>query len=248
MIKYTILIWIAVMSFTVGAQYNSEGDNISRFRPGAFWFYSGFRPAQPDKPQKYDRLIVDLTYNDWLGDQGPFENHWASTGVNTNLMFDIPMTKKNDKASFGIGISHEYTNVRHNNKFLINDSLNVTQYVLKDTSDLFFKSALAGNSFSIPIEFRFRSNGWRHFKFHIGGKIGYQANLYSRQVTKQNGRREVTRQYNFPDQSNLIYSAHIRIGIRNWALFASYSFNPIFKESESVQLNRLQMGLSISLF
>ena len=232
----------------MNAQYDSEGENVTRFRPGMFWFYSGFRPAQSEKPRKYDRLIMDLTYNDWIGDRDLFKNHWASIGLNTNLIFDIPLTKKNDKVSLGIGVAHQYTTIRHDNKFVIDDIAGTTQFAEKDTNDLFFKSTLSGNSFSIPIELRFRTGGWKHFKFHIGGKIGYQANLYSRYVAKINGRREVTKQYGFPDESKLIYSAHIRFGMRNWALYASYNFNPIFSDSQSTKLNMLQMGLSISLF
>jgi hypothetical protein len=107
---------------------------------------------------------------------------------------------------------------------------------------------LNGNSFSIPIEFRFRTGGWRHFKFHIGGKIGYQANLLSKYVANVGGHREVWKRYSFPDAARLIYSAHIRIGMRNWALFASYNFNPIFENSNSTRLNMIQAGLSLSLF
>ena len=246
--KYIAIIWIFCIGFTANAQFDGKGENVSRFRPGLLWFYSGFRPAEPDMPVKYDRLIMDITYNDWIGDRQPFKNHWASIGLNSNLMFDIPLTKGTSIVSLGVGISHQYTNIRHNSHLWVDDVGKTTTFAIKDSSDVFKKGLLAGNSFSIPIELRFRSKGWKHFKFHIGGKIGYQANLLSKYVSNVNGHREVAKSYSFPDECKLIYSAHMRIGFRTWALFASYNFNPIFTNVKSTQLNLLQMGLSISLF
>jgi len=54
--------------------------------------------------------------------------------------------------------------------------------------------------------------------------------------------------YSLPDINKLIYSAHVRIGIRNWSLYGSYNLNSFFKNSSSAQLNLLQFGLSVSLF
>lgn len=241
-------LFVFCCSFGVIGQDSSKDDLKSRFRPGAFWFYSGIRPASSEKPRKYDRLIFDLTYNDWIGDKGPFENHWASIGLNTNLIFDIPMTKGENVASFGIGVSHEYSSIRHDQKFYFNDAPAATELLAKDSLSSFLKSSMNTNSFSVPIEFRFRSKGWKHFKFIIGGKIGYQVSANSKYVTKTDGHRIVTKIKGFPDDSKLLYSAHVRFGLRNWALYAAYYFNPLFTNSASTKLNRIQMGLSISLF
>lgn len=246
----TFIICIIVVGFSkiANGQTNNEADLKSRFRPGAFWFYSGIRPSSTDKPRKYDRLIFDVTYNDWIGDRGPFQNHWGSIGLNTNFIFDIPMTKGENVASFGVGLSHEYTSIRHDQKFYYNDAPSSTVLTEKDSSDAFFKSTLNSNSFSIPIEFRFRSKGWKHFKFIIGGKIGYQVNMNSKYISKIDGHRTVNKIHGFPDEGKLLYSAHLRFGLRNWALYAAYYFNPLFTNTASTKLNRIQMGLSISLF
>lgn len=248
MIKNSLLLLLCLISFSLAAQYDSKGENeTSRFRPGAMWFYTGIRPAKVEKVRKYDRLIFDLTYNDWMGDEQPFQNNWSSIGLNTSLMFDIPLTKGNT-VSLGIGVSHQYVNIRHDNKFIFNDSLNTSVYAPMDATQPITKSVLSGNSFSIPIEIRFRNESWRHFKVHIGGKFGYQANLFQKQVSKWNGNKTVTKNFGIPDKNDWIYSAHIRIGLRNWALFASYNFNTIFSNKNSTQLNLVQMGLSVSLF
>ncbi|HIP32604.1 MAG TPA: hypothetical protein EYG86_07580 [Crocinitomicaceae bacterium] len=243
-----ILFGLCLMTFSLNAQYDGQGeDEISRFRPGFMWFYTGVRPAKTEKTRKYDRLIFDLTYNDWTGDNNPFENRGPSIGLNTNLIFDIPLTKGNT-VSIGIGVAHQYINIRHDNKFLVDDFAKTTVYSPKDSFDVFRKSTLSGNNFSIPIELRFHKESWKHFKIHLGGKIGYQANLLSKQVSNINGHRVLNKRFGFPDENKLTYSAHVRLGFRNFALFGSYNFNTLFSNKSSTQLNLLQMGLSISLY
>lgn len=242
-----LIILICFVSWSASAQYDSKGDRQSKFRPGFMWFNTGWRPAAPEKVRKYDRLIFDVTYNDWIGDRDLFQNHWASIGMNTNLMFDIPLTKGN-KVALGIGVAHQMTKIRHNNHLIGDEVIGSTEFLAKDSSDSFDKSIFGTNSFSIPLELRFRNEGWKHFKFHIGGKIGYQVNAYSKYVGEVDGRKTISKQIGFPDENNLNYSAHLRLGLRNWALYGSYNFNTLFSNSNSIQLNALQFGLSISLF
>lgn len=241
-----LLIGCLLIASVANAQYDSKGETPSMFRPGFMWYFTGVRPAKVERVRKYDRLIFDLTYNDWVGDQEPFNNHWASIGFNTNFMFDVPLTKGNTVA-LGIGVSHQLTRVRHDNLFTKSSNPESTNLVPK-TTQTFDKNILVGNAFSLPLELRFRKESWSHFKFHIGGKIGYQANMYSKTIFGSGNNRDVVKDYGFPDLNPLIYSAHVRLGLRNWALYASYNFNTIFAESASTQLNQLQFGLSISLY
>ena len=248
MTRVGLLIVMCFIGLSSFSQYDGQGvDEVSRFRPGAMWFFTGLRPAKQEKQSKYDRLIFDVTYNDWIGDEDLFQNSWASIGLNTNVIFDIPLTKEN-KIAFGVGIAHQYTNIRHDNQFIINEFTSSSIYESKDSSDFFDKSIISGNSFSIPLELRFRKESWRHFKFHIGAKVGYQINILSKRVYVINGQKKVYKRYGFPDESKWIYSAHVRLGIRNWALYASYNFNTLFLNSSSTKLNAVQMGLSVSLF
>ncbi|MBL1279817.1 MAG: hypothetical protein COA33_006080 [Fluviicola sp.] len=243
-----LLFGLCLVTFSLNAQYDGKGeDEISRFRPGFMWFFTGVRPAKTEKVRKYDRLIFDLTYNDWAGDEQPFQNSLASIGLNTNLMFDIPLTKGNT-VSLGLGISHQYINIRHNKIIDVNEVNKTSTVIAINATEPYHTRSLSGNSFSIPIELRFRNESWRHFKVHIGGKFGYQANLYAKKRGIINGQRVKTKVFDFPDQNDWIYSAHVRLGFRNWALFGSYNFNTLFSNKGSTQLNLLQMGLSISLY
>jgi len=219
---------------------------ISRFHPGTFWFISGKSAAEGDV-RKYDRLIFDFVYNDWNGDLKPFQNKWSSLGLNTNLLFDIPL-RKGSKLSFGTGLSHSFFMIHHNNMLVVDSTNTFTSYKEKDLLSVFNRSFLNGNALSVPFELRFRSEGWRHFKFHLGGKIGYQMNLYSKEVTNGENGKLVQKNHNLPDINRFVYSAHVRVGIRNWSLFASYNFNTLFSNRLSSQLNLMQFGVSISLY
>jgi hypothetical protein len=245
--KFFALLGFLIVSKVLFGQYTSEGELTSRFRGGIMWFNTGLRPAEANKIRKYDRLIFDVTYNDWTGSQKLLQNEWSSIGLNTNIMFDIPLVSKN-KIALGIGISHQFVSIRHDNHLIRDYELVTTSYVPQASKVESSKISFGGNSFSVPIELRFRNEGWKHLKFHVGGKIGYQATGYSRDVSYANGNREVAKRFGFPDLNELLYSIHVRTGFRNWALFLSYNFNTIFSNAASEQLNLVQAGLSISLY
>lgn len=247
-LQFLSIFLFTFLSFTASAQFDGEGaDEISRFRPGSLWFFSGFNPYEEGKLRKYDRLMIDLTYNDWMGDLKPFNNQWGSIGVNTSFMWDIPMMEKNT-ASFGIGISHSFFRISNKYHTFFPDPTN--SYTMHQEGNLpeARHRYIGGNSLSVPIEFRFRTKGWKHFKFHIGGKVGYQLDAFAKNVYKDEHGKSIEKYRNFSDVSRLIYSAHVRIGMRNWAIFGSYNFNKIFKNDQSPNIHLLQMGLTLSLF
>jgi hypothetical protein len=247
MLKFHCIIFVFFVSLYSNAQKDNE-DLISRYRPGTMWFFTGLRPARLEKVTKYDRLMFDVTYNSWNGrDRKPFENNWASIGFNTSLMFDIPLTKGNT-ISFGTGLTHSLFRIQHNNLLKVDSTNTFTQFQLKDSLQTFDRSFVGGNTLSVPLEFRFRTKKWQHFKVHIGGKIGYQLNMFSKEITEGLNGKEIDKNNGFPDVNHLVYSAHMRIGIRNWALFGSYNFNSLFSNSASSKLNLLQVGVTISLF
>jgi hypothetical protein len=246
-LKNNLLIIALCLVFSVCAQEKSDSSLTSRYRPGAMWFFTGWRPAQPEKVRKYDRLIFDITYNTWHGEQSAFSNSWRSIGFNSSLYFDIPLTKYNT-VSLGTGISHSLFRIQHNGFFTVDPSHSYTDLTFVNGGSLFKRVLLGGNSLSVPFELRFRGREWKHFKMHFGAKVGYELNLYSKTYSEGIDGMEIVKNYDFPDIHRLLYSAHIRLGSRNWALYVSYAFNPVFSNRESTRLNLIQMGLSLSLF
>lgn len=239
---YLIILFFPLVLFGQDSTFTPRSD----FRPGSMWYFTGFRPAAPEKVRKYDRLVFDITYNDWMGDRELFKNHWASIGLNTNWMFDIPLAKQN-VVGLGIGITHQWVNIRHDNLLFRNDTNQSTEFHEKTVLDEFNSSNYGSHSLMMPLELRFRSKGYKHFKFHMGGKIGYLFGGYSKYKVNDEFKSE-TKTKGFHDDPMLVYSVHARIGIRNWALFGSYQINRMFTSELSVQLNLIQFGLSISLY
>lgn len=242
-----ILISILLLSFSSYSfgQYDGKGkDEISRFRPGTFWFFNGLRPGKKTNSRKYDRLIFDVFYNDWTGDLKPFQVKPSSIGFSTNFMFDVPLTTGNTVA-FGWGINHTFSHIRHDNTLFTNQKESWTQYTI---SPLKTKSSFNYNQFSIPLEIRFRNESWKHFKLHVGGKVGYVVSANEKTILKSDNGKTTIKDSHFPDLNQLQYSAHIRFGLRNIAFFGEYNFAPLFSDAQSTKLSVFRMGLSISLF
>jgi hypothetical protein len=231
----------------VGQDENDSIDVKSRHRPGVMWYYTGVKPAQTEKVRKYDRLIVDLVHSTFQPKPKSIPFYLGSIGVSTNLLFDVPLTKGNT-VSLGIGFNHSYFKIRHNKILVRNIPQRTTTLKEKDSTFQFSKNTLCGNSFSIPIELRFRNPSWRHFKLHLGGKVGVQANLFSRRVLYPHFERQIIKSYYFPDIQRFFYSAHLRLGFKTWALYGNYQITPLFYNKKSTPIHLFQVGLSVSIF
>lgn len=248
--KSTSFIFILVFyTFNALSQdSDSEEKLISRFRPGIMWFYTGLKPATPEKVRKYDRLIIDFTYNDWLSKEiKPFKNKATSIGFNTHLMFDLPITKGNT-VSFGTGISYGLFRVHTQGFFVRNEQTKSTEFFEDASVYGIEKSIVKVNSLSVPFEMRFRGKNWKHAKLHIGASVSYQFHASTSLSTKNNKIEYQQKTIGFYDLNPINVSSHVRFGIRNWSLYASYGFLPLFKSNESIKLNAFQFGLSLSLF
>jgi len=241
--KNKILVLFIV--FWVSARAQQDPELISRHRPGFLWYFTGFRPLQDADNRKYDRWVVDVTYNDWLGAVSPFENRWNSLGINTNFMFDV-RSKKNQTFSFGWGFAYAYASVSTNKKFILatDNSVSISP---KLASDNYTVNSLNSHRFYIPLELRFASKKWSRFKLIIGANIGIQPFLNQVFLTKSEGEKEYFTNV-ISDRNLLSYGVHFRVGTRNIALFGAYQFNTLFKSRESVKLHPFQLGFSISLF
>ncbi|PWH85574.1 porin family protein [Brumimicrobium oceani] len=246
--NFSLLLVLFIYSSSLFSQYEAEEEGLySRSRPGVMWFYSGLKPFEEGKLRKYDRLIFDLVYNDWYGDKDYFDSPPSSIGFNAALMFDVILTKANTM-SFGWGIAYSHFSNRSQVKFsrdLVNNTTLISDYLpgFEPKSTKF-----GANYIEIPLELRFRTKGYKHFKFMIGGKIGYQLNAFSKETFRIDGKRYSTKEYNFADSNPLRYGATVRIGIRNWAIYGAYYFSPLFTDSGSADLTPISMGISVSLF
>lgn len=245
-ILFTLVAFLSMFHIDAFAQpHNKDSLKYSDFRPGLLWFATGWRPAKPEKLRKYDRLILDITYNQLFTPAPAKQNPWRSIGCNVNTMWDIPMNKGNT-ASFGIGLAYKFQKASTKGLFYKDTLENTTKYYADSGFTTYKKTYFGSHTLALPIEFRFRTPKWQHFKVHVGGSIGYRLQTFQK---KWIGKTKVhDRNSYFPDENGFVYAVHCRIGIRNWALFADYVFAPHFYKKASTQTNNFSFGISLSLF
>jgi len=234
--------------FGAQAQYGYKDEGvISRFRPGILWYNTGWRPAEPGKDRKYDRLMIDATYSTLFDKKILETNVQGSFGWNLHTMWDIPLTTGNT-VSLGLGLSYKHQRVGYKGVLVQSDSLRTT--TLHDESEFpgypYRHQVLGTHSVAVPVEIRFRAAKWKHLKLHLGGYFGYRVQGY--QKLWSNGNQEVYKDKQLVDFNPLTYGVHARVGLRNWALFADYGLSPYFKSSGSSQFTTLSAGLTISMF
>ena len=228
------------MVFISTVSFSQRDKLISRYKPGLLWHYNGFRPLEDSRLHKYDRFIIDVTYNDWLSkNHGSVSSSWKSIGFNANVMFEKRF-KKATNFSIGYGLRYGLSNVYTQHKtLLLHDVVQINNKVSTDT---YKYNILRENSLVIPFEVRFGKPKARTWKLNIGGYIGYGFPV--QQITKfRNGdRTKMTLTPNF----GLRYGIHCRFGGRTMAIFTSYQLSEMFNHGESV--HPIQFGFSYSLF
>jgi hypothetical protein len=216
----------------------------TRYTPGLLWRFTGLTPRIGINGARYDRLVFDLFYNTWLGKTGGVKTKWNSIGFNVNFMFDIPFNHKST-ASFAIGLGFSHYNVVYNGMLQVDANYTYTTLsTLSSTMNVRKQNKFVANYLQIPIEFRFRTPGVNHFKFHLGAVVGVRLNSFER--WKEGNLK--FKQFNFPDINRFRYGVTARIGIRNWSIYAAYFISDLFNNKMSSKLNPLCVGISISLF
>jgi hypothetical protein len=236
------LVFILFLGILNGLFAQKDSALISRNRPGLLWYFTGLRPAKTDN-HKYDRFVIDLTYNDWVGALKPFNNRWNSIGINMNLMKDIRF-KKTSIFSIGAGFGYGFSKISSHQQFIVSEDGILTNNI-KNTG-IYDHARLNTQRFYIPLELRFSSKKWSHAKLAIGGTFGLNAAMKQTLFGRDGAKKLQTDLQNEAPVFN--YGLHVRFGIRNVALFGSYQISNVFKNPKEANLNVIQFGLSFSLF
>ena len=195
------------------------------------------------KPRKYDRLIFDLTYSDWLGDLKPFQNRWNSIGFNTNFMKDIKF-KELRFFSLGMGVGYGFSTISSDQRFM--DNKQIVEMINLEKSGVFDYATIHAHRFYVPFELRFYTKNWNRFKFVIGGSAGLLTGFNQTLIGRDGLKQEKS---NLKSNVQVLnYGIHCRFGLRNIAFFGSYQINSLFRERGNPNIHPLQLGLSLSLF
>lgn len=223
-----------------------QTERQSQERPGLLWYFSGMRPFKDVDRKKYDRLIVDLSYNDWIGENGPFQNNWNSIGFSASMNKDIQL-KSTDRVTFGIGLGYTYLNHRTPRVFYLT-SFDAVQAAIPSPGDSILSSFLTIHQFYVPLELRLKSIGWKHKKLILGVRLGVQPRINFSSYRKVDDEVSFS-EVKLREEYNWFYiSTYMRLGFRNWSLFLAYQPLTLFSNNESLDIHPIQVGLSLSLF
>jgi hypothetical protein len=206
--------------------------------------FHGLNPRDSNDRVRRDRMILDLTYSDWLGDRKQVKTGWQSIGWQMALYRDFPLNKQST-VSLASGLRFGRSVIQHNGLFLITEGQ--SHSVLHSTELLDFQrrsQKFLQSELMVPVEFRFRGFAKSSWRLTLGGAFGIRVNSYEKWKIKDSRFRE----FNHHNLSLFRGSVYLRFGYNKIGFFSAYHFIPVFTGPQDSKLNTVQFGLSFTVF
>ncbi|MFM7661737.1 MAG: hypothetical protein ACKO6A_03655, partial [Bacteroidota bacterium] len=200
----TILIFIFFISFKLFSQKEFDTEIESNSRPGILYYFT-WKPSNKPKVRKYDRFIFDVYYTDASDPKNIIKKLTPNIGLTVNFMNEFALTKKNT-VSIGTGIGLSTTKVNLSSNLLLGHDNSIVCFP-SSTSD-YKRNSLNGFNINVPIELRFKTKGWSHYKIHVGGRLGYQVKLSEKYFFEDSNRNYKKSLKSAVE--NFTYSVHTR--------------------------------------
>ena len=214
---------------------------------GLFEFFK--LTADDDNAEKFDRIVVDINFNNWLNAPPGVDQKLYSLGGSFYWYKDMPLGEKSNVAlAYGIGM--DYHNVYSNGAIQYevdgegNTFTNLTPITLPPGYTI---NKATFKYVEVPVELRFRTmNRSReerrafNFKLYLGFKAGYLLG----NNTKYRDNVNKVKVYRIQNSLPYRYGPTVRIGFNNIAFNAFYSLTPIFESGKGVELIPFSIGFS----
>jgi hypothetical protein len=204
---------------------------------------------KPKSTGSRDRLVVDLTFDQWLHDENGLKLKWHSRGFNTYFMYDIQLGKKKKLFSVAPGLGISTSSIFHNAN--VKDTVNGTTFNIDPTvTDNYKKNKFGLTYVDIPLELRFRSTPNaknKSWKFALGFKAGVL--IDSKVKVKQedaNGNMKIYKEKRYGDLNRFRYGATVRFGYGPFNFFGFYSIAKLFDKGMGPDITPISMGISIN--
>ncbi len=208
-------------------------------------------PAERRKQFNYykpaDLLIVDIHHGMFASPAPGMQTELGLPGMNIYAMKNVQLGPSR-KFYLGWGLGFSAFNVHLNGQFAKFDD-----FTAGPLYNVFFAPFAQGYEYQsnrvtahfaeIPLEFRFRTNHLRPFKFSLGATVGYAFNTFT--TTKDSdGRRRI---YDVEGVQRLRYGLTGRMGVGRWSVFGFYSLSTFLQPDELLRLTPVTLGLNIQL-
>ncbi|RAJ85330.1 outer membrane protein with beta-barrel domain [Chitinophaga dinghuensis] len=194
-----------------------------------------------------DFLMIQVAYDGWAGSPDSVKTGF-NRGFNIAFMYDMPLKKSNFSIAPGIGISTSGVMLK-DHSMDVAGRVNATDVTFPyTTTNKRYK--VATTYIEIPVELRYRSvpdNANKGFKAALGVKIGALVDAHTKaKFTGPNGGKTTDKERNKEFFNPWRFAATARVGYGNFALFGSYSLNPLLKNSDKYDIRSYQIGIALS--
>jgi hypothetical protein len=164
--------------------------------------------------------------------------------------FDFPIYKRYLMLTTGLGLT--LNNYRFSSeKTLVADTTLVTaayDYNSLGEQINYTKNKLAVNYVTVPVLLQFNTHAElkKSFHFAAGLTFSYKYNSHLKLVYEENGDTQKTKRRDEFNIEPFRYDATIRLGYRNYAVFANYALTELFKSGKGPSLHPFSFGLQLA--
>ena len=205
--------------------------------------------ADGDGAEKFDRIIVDFTWTQWLEQVQGVDQGIFSFGISALWMKDIPLGKRSNVA-IAMGLGFDSHNFHHNGEFEFTtnaDGSTFTSLVSRNGATELKKNKYALNYVDVPFEFRLRTMNKTtekkmkyNFRFYLGFKAGILVNDHLK-ISDNISKRKI---FDLPNTLPYRYGPTIRVGLNKIAFVGFYSLTTVFKQNQGTSLTPFNVGIS----
>jgi hypothetical protein len=205
--------------------------------------------ADGDGAEKFDRIIVDFTWTQWMEQVQGVDQGLYSFGISAIWMKDIPLGKRSNIA-LGLGLGFDSHNFHHNGEFEFTtnpDGSTFTSLVSRNGAVDLKTNKYALNYVDVPFELRLRTMNKTteermkfNFRFYLGFKAGILVNDHLK-ISDNVSKRKI---FNLPNTLPYRYGPTLRIGFNKISFVGFYSLTSVFKENKGTSLTPFNVGVS----
>ncbi|MFB9078371.1 porin family protein [Flavobacterium procerum] len=190
-----------------------------------------------DSLYREDQFYFSITYNMFTDIPDHFKQNKFSLGLSGGFLRDMPINKRRTKAiAAGLGLSYQNY---FQNLTISQDPSGVPLYGVNDYGQ-FVSNRYKQYSVELPIEFRWRNSTYESYKFwriYTGIKLSY---VFSNSSILDDGEKTY-RINNNAAINKFQYGPYISAGYNTWNLYVYYGLSPLFKSTETVSGEKLNL-------
>ncbi|HNR48668.1 MAG TPA: DUF2807 domain-containing protein [Bacteroidia bacterium] len=235
---------------------NREISGIGKIEPLTEYQEKEFNKNDSYKPNKAGTYWagLDIGFNGFYNSKSHFDTPDGydflemipekSIAVNINFYEqELKLYKNYILASTGVGLS--YNNFRFRKNMSLIPDTNALWYTA-DTMNL-RKNKLTVSYLTVPVLLTINTSTEANKAFHItaGMLFSYKLGSHTKKVYNDNGSKKKDKTYDDFNIDPFRYDATVRIGYRNYTLFANYALSDFFKKNKGPELRPWTIGVSL---